>query len=132
MEMMVKISAIGILAAVLGVLLRQSEKAVALGMSLLSCTAVLLLSVRFLQPIWEVVQRIVKLSGLGNGLTKPLLKVVGIGLLTQIAGSVCNEAGEPSLAKAVEISGSVLAVYASLPLFAALLTLAEKLIGGTF
>lgn len=130
MEVMVKISAIAILAAVLCVLLRQNEKAAALGLSILSCVVVLVLSFRFLQPVWSVVEKMEKLSGLGGGVSKPLLKVVGIGFLTQIAGSVCTEAGEASLTKAVEISGTVLAVYAALPLVMSVLSLAEKLIGG--
>ena len=130
METMMKISAIAILCAVLCVLLRQNEKAMALALSVLSCAAVLLLGVRFIHPIWTVFQKLEKLSGLGTGVTKPLFKVVGIGILTQIAGSVCCEAGEASLAKAVEVSGAVLAVYASLPLVSAVLSLVEKLIGG--
>ena len=131
MEVMVKISAIAIMAAVLCLLLRQNEKAVALGLSVLSCVTVLILGARFLQPIWSVIGKIENLSGLGGGVTEPLLKVVGIGFLTQLAGSVCSEAGETSLAKAVELAGTVLAVYAALPLVLSVLDLAEKLIGGT-
>lgn len=130
MEVMMKISAVAVLGAVLCTLLRQNEKAVALGVSILACTVVLVLGFRFFQPIWSIVEKLKELSGLSEGVTKPLFKVVGIGILTQIAGNVCSEAGEASLAKAVEISGTVLAVYASLPLLASVLSLVEKLIGG--
>ena len=131
MDSMIKIAAVAILAAVLCLLLRQNEKAMALGVSVLSCVAVLLLGVRFFQPIWAVIQKLEELSGLSGSVTKPLFKVVGIGILTQVAGSVCSEAGEGALAKAVEISGTVLAVYVSLPLLTSVLSLVEKLIGGS-
>ncbi len=130
MDVMLKISALAVLAAVLCVLLRQNEKVSALALSVLACVSVLILGFQFMQPVWSIVERLRELSGLSNGLTAPLFKVVGIGLLTQIAGSVCTEAGEASLAKAVEISGTLLSVYASLPLLAAVLSLVEKLIGG--
>ena len=126
-----KISVVAVLGAVLCTLLRQNEKAVALAVSILTCIAVLVMGFRFWQPIRSVAEQIEALSGLGSGVTKPLFKVVGIGILTQIAGTVCSEAGESSLAKAVEITGSVLAVYASLPLLSSVLSLVEKLIGGT-
>lgn len=131
MGVMIRIAAVAILAAVLCVMVRQEEKAVAMGLSALSCAVVLVLGFRFLQPIWTLLKELEALSGLGGGVMKPLFKVVGIGLLTQIAGSICSEAGEVSLAKAVEISGTVLAVYASLPLLASVLSLVEKLIGGS-
>lgn len=131
MEVMFKISAIAVLAAVLCVLVRQNEKATGLALSILTCVTVLVLGFRFLQPIWSIADKLRELSGLSNSLVSPLFKVVGIGLLTQIAGSVCSEAGETSMAKAVEISGAVLAVYTSLPLLAAVLSLVEKLIGGS-
>lgn len=126
-----KVAAVAILAAVLCVVVRQEEKAVALGLSVLSGVFVLVLGFRFLQPIWTLIKELKDLSGLAGGATTPLFKVVGIGLLTQMAGSVCSEAGETSLAKAVEISGTILAVYASLPLLESVLSLVEKLIGGS-
>ena len=132
MDMMIKISAMAILAAVFCVLLRQNEKAAALALSILSCVIVLILALRFLQPIWTVIRQMEDLSGLESGVTAPLFKVVGIGILTQIAGSVCSDAGEGSLGKTVEIAGTALALYASLPLLQSVLSLVEKLIGGAF
>ena len=132
MDMMVKISAVAILGAIFCVLLRQNEKATALALSVLSCVIVLVLAIRFLQPVWSVIKQVEALSGLEQGVTAPLFKVVGIGLLTQVAGSVCADAGENSLGKTVEIAGTVLALYASLPLLQSVLSLVEKLIGGAF
>lgn len=132
MDMMIKISAMAVLAAVFCVLLRQNEKAAALAVSVLSCVVVLVLALRFLQPVWTVIRQLEGLSGLESGVTAPLFKVVGIGILTQIAVSVCGDAGEGSLGKTVEIAGTVMALYASLPLLQSVLSLVEKLIGGAF
>ena len=131
MDIMLKIAVIAVLSAVMSVLLRQNEKALALTISILACAVILLLGIGFLQPIWSIIEKLEKLSGLGNRITEPLLKAVGIGVLTQIAGSVCAQAGEASLGKAVEISGSILSVYVALPLLNAVLTLVERLIGGS-
>ena len=48
----------------------------------------------------------------------------------QIAAGVCADAGARGLEKAVELAGSLLAVYASLPLVSSVLDLLQDLLGG--
>ncbi len=130
MDTALRISSLAVVAAVLCLVVRQREKPLALLLSLAACAAVLLLGLRFFSPVLSVVERLRDLSGLNEAVTAPLLKVTGIGLLTQVAGSVCEDAEERTLAKAVEIGGSVLSVYAALPLLSAALELLEEMLGG--
>ena len=130
MDAALRISSLAVVAAVLCLVVRQREKPLALLLSLAACAAVLLLGLRFFSPVLSMVERLRDLSGLNEAVTAPLLKVTGIGLLTQVAGSVCEDAEERTLAKAVEIGGSVLSVYAALPLLSAALELLEEMLGG--
>lgn len=130
MDAALRISSLAVVAAVLCLVVRQREKPLALLLSLAACAAVLLLGLRFFSPVLSVAERLRDLSGLNEAVTAPLLKVTGIGLLTQVAGSVCEDAEERTLAKAVEIGGSVLSVYAALPLLSAALELLEEMLGG--
>lgn len=130
MDAALRISSLAVVAAVLCLVVRQREKPLALLLSLAACAAVLLLGLRFFSPVLSVVERLRDLSGLNEAVTAPLLKVTGIGLLTQVAGGVCEDAEERALAKAVEIGGSVLSVYAALPLLSAALELLEEMLGG--
>lgn len=130
MDAALRISSLAVVAAVLCLVVRQREKPLALLLSLAACVAVLLLGLRFFSPVFSVVERLRDLSGLNEAVTAPLLKVTGIGLLTQVAGGVCEDAEERALAKAVEIGGSVLSVYAALPLLSAALELLEEMLGG--
>lgn len=130
MDAALRISSLAVVAAVLCLVVRQREKPLALLLSLAACAAVLLLGLRFFSPVLSVVERLRDLSSLNEAVTAPLLKVTGIGLLTQVAGGVCEDAEERALAKAVEIGGSVLSVYAALPLLSAALELLEEMLGG--
>ncbi len=130
METAAKLAALAMVAAVFCVLLRESGRVQAVLLSLVVCVGILITGIRFLSPIWSVLEQLRKLSGLDSGITAPLLKVAGIGLLTQAASGVCSDAGEGGLAKAVEVSGAVLGLYASLPLLSAVLVLLEKFLGG--
>ena len=92
--------------------------------------AVLALLIRKKSPEFAFLGTLQKLAGLDDAVMAPLLKTVGIGLLTQAACAFCQDAGQSSLAKTVELCGTFLAVYVSLPLAEAVLELLRKLIGG--
>ena len=130
METAYRIAALAIVTAVLCVLLRQSSRPLALLVTLAACVGVLLLGLELLAPVRTVARQLQRLSGLSDAVTGPLWKVVGIGLLTQAASAVCSDAGESALAKTVEVSGSLLALYAALPLLSSVLSLLEQLLGG--
>ena len=130
METMARVAALAALAAFLCVLLRERERTLALLLSAAACVLGLLLTVRMVEPILSVAREIQELSGLGTAVTAPLFKVTAIGMLCRIAAGVCSDAGEQGLQKAVELSGSLLALYAALPLVSAVLALLEDMLGG--
>ena len=57
-----------------------------------------------------------------------LLKAVGIGLVSEIAGMVCSDAGNGSLGKTLQMLGSAAILYLSLPVFSALLELVREIL----
>ena len=130
MEAAGKIAALALVAAVLCVLIRDHQKPVSLLLSLAACVGMIVLCAAFLEPIIAVLNKLVGLSGIADEIVSPMLKVAGIGLLTQISSGICVDAGEHALGKTVELTGSILALYASLPLLLAALELVEKMTGG--
>ena len=59
-----------------------------------------------------------------------LWKVAGISLITELAETVCADAGESALGRMLRLCGAAAALYTALPLFSAVLELLEKLMGG--
>ena len=130
MDTIVQISAIAIVAAICAYLIRQHTGSLSTVLSIAACILILLLSFRFLAPVMSVAKRLQTLSGLSETATAPMLKIAGIGVLTQVAGGVCEDAGEKTLTNAVQIAGTVLSVYVSLPLMSSVLDLLEQILGG--
>ena len=128
MDTVIRISAIAAAAAVSCCLIKTQNGAMSLILTLSASVAILLLSFRFLSPVMEVFGQLRTMTGLSDTATAPMLKVTGIGLLTQIASSVCEDAQEKALAQAVEIGGTVLSLYASVPLLTAVLELLEEIL----
>lgn len=129
MSTVVQISIIAIVVAICACVIRAQAGSVSVVLSIAGCVLILLLSLQFLKPVITVLQRLETLSGLSGAATAPMLKVAGIGLLTQIAGTICDDAGEKALCKAVEIGGAVLSFYISMPLLTAVLDLLEEMLG---
>ena len=131
MDTFVKISALTAVAVVFCVLLRDTQKPMSALLSIFVCVGIFWMGISFLKPIFEVFHKLRKLSGISDELTKPLMKVVGIGLLSNIMTGICADAGETALGKTLEMAGILISVHASLPLILSVSELVEKLIGGS-
>ena len=130
MEISWKITALALVAVVLCVLIRENQKPLSVLLSLLACVGMLLLAIVILEPVLEVFRKLEGLSGVEDEIVSPMLKVAGIGLLTQISSGICQDAGENAIGKTVELCGTVLAMYAAIPLLLAVLELVENMLGG--
>ena len=130
MDVIFQVSALSVLAAVCCCILRPHVGSVAVSISIVAGVLILLVAFRFFKPIIEMLEQLRILSGLSGIIAAPLIKVVGIGILTQIAGSICDDAGERTLHQTVEIAGNVLSVYVSIPLLSAVLDLLEGILHG--
>ena len=58
-------------------------------------------------------------GGLPTDLFLPLVKTVGIALVSRTGSDLCRDAGESAMASLVETAGAVTAILVSLPLFQA-------------
>ena len=89
---------------------------------------VLTFAALLLQPVLEQLENLAELADVSQAYLLPILKCVGIGIVTQIVVSLCQDAGESALGAALELCGCILVIYLSLPLYTAILELIEDLI----
>ena len=99
------------------VILLRLAMTLALGATALSAAA----------PLIRYLQAIPSLSGLSD-YAEPLLKALGIGMLTQVCADICRECGETGVANGVELFGKVEILLLCLPLIHQLLEVAEELL----
>ena len=58
-----------------------------------------------------------------------LLKAAGIGMVTEIAAAVCGDNGNAGVSKMIQMIGSVVILWISIPVFRALLDLIQTILG---
>ena len=80
------------------------------------------------ETIWDVVQELAQLADISPTVLRPLLQTVGLAVVTRLAGSLCRDAGEGSIAAFLEVAGSAAAVLVALPLLKMVLQLILQLL----
>ena len=80
-----------------------------------------------LSPVLEQLRSTMELTGLTGDYAAILFKAVGICLLTQLAGDVCRDSGESSIASKIELSGRAAILLAAMPLIQEVLAWAWEL-----
>ena len=130
MQEFLQVAVIGVVTVVFAALLKRNSGELAILLTIGACVLMGVLIVRMTEPVLTFLGKLRNLAGLDTELMTPLLKTVGIGLLTQLAASVCTDAGESAIAKLIELCGSVLAIYLALPLLEAVMDLIQSMSGG--
>ncbi len=93
------------------------------------CCMVALAALHYLEPVLHFLETLEALGGLDRAMVVTLLKVTGIGIVTEIANLVCKDAGNESMGKAMQLLGTATILYLSMPLFQALIELLQKILG---
>ncbi len=100
-------------------LLRRSGGEMALLLALAVCGAAASLLLEPLQELRSFWEEAAAWGDLPLELFQPLIKTVGIALLSRTGSELCRDAGEGAMASVLETAGAVAAVVVSLPLFRA-------------
>ena len=112
MEDILKIAAAAVAAAVCAVVVKQRAQEVGLVLSL--AAGALVLTMALMDELGEA-------AGLSPAVLAPVLKTVGIAILTHISAEVCRDAKESGIAAFVETAGAAVALCVALPLLRAVL-----------
>ena len=128
MELFLKCAGGALVGVVLILALGRKDLGLLLGMAV--CAMIAIAAVRYLEPVMDLLDRLQTLGGIDGDLVAIVLKAVGISLVTEIAGLVCTDSGNASLAKVLQILGMSVMLWISLPIFEALLTLIQEILEG--
>ena len=120
----------GILVAViLWIVLSKQGKEFSLAVSVLGCCLVLILMGSYLDPVLDLVNRLEQLAGLQQEWISVMIKAVGIGLVVEIGSLICADVGNAALGKTLQITGTIVVLWLSVPLMTGLLDLLERILG---
>ena len=120
--------ALAAIGAVCAAAIKKQTPDVALVMTLCAATLILTVAMTAFRPVRELMDTLAERAGLSVAVLSPVIKTVGVSILTRVTAELCRDAGEGGLASAVEIAGGACALLVCLPLFEAVLELILELI----
>ena len=129
MELFLKTAAGSLLALVLILAVGKQEKDIALLLGIVACCMIAFTALTMLHPVLDALYRLEEAGELREYGLGTLLKMVGIGLLSEFVVSICQDAGNTALGKQVQLLASVVILNLSVPILESLLSLIEKLLG---
>ena len=123
---MIQIGAIAITAALCAVVLRQKTPDIGTALALVACVLLLFCTIPAFQEIRQALEEMADTAGISEVILVPVIKTVGIAIVTKLAAEVCRDAKENGIASFVELAGAAAAILLAIPL----LNMVLQLIGG--
>lgn len=118
-----------LLTVVLLLALGKQGKEAGLLLSLVVCCMLAALALSYLKPVIELVRQLQEMTGLDSKMLQILLKAVAIGIIGEIAGLICTDAGNAALGKAMQFLGAAVVLWLSIPMIEALLEMLREMLG---
>lgn len=112
----IKIIGIGLITVVACMLVKPMKPEISIIIGL--CGGILILSqtINYIVEIIESFTNIVQKTGLDTSLLKTVLKIIGIGYLTEFSANLCADSGNSSIADKILFSGKVIILVIALPI----------------
>lgn len=123
-----EIAALAVAAALCALVVKREAGGAALVLGLAAGAVILGRVLGAAEAVRALMDELGERAGLSPAVLDPVIKTVGIAILTRISSEVCRDAGESGIAAAVETAGAVLALWIALPLLRAVLDTVTSLL----
>ena len=112
----VRIIGVGLLTTFSVLILKPTRPEIAALVSIAGGVIVLLMFIDSLSAVIVNITSIVTRTGINSDIFSALLKIIGIGYLTEFAAGICQDAGNTSMAQKVMLAGKVVILVLALPI----------------
>lgn len=125
---MLQLIGLAVVGALLAATVREVSPEQGFLLSAAVVCALLFIALASMRPVIEYASGLAAAAGLDGALFTPLLKALGVAILTRVTAELCRDAKESGVAAGVEIGGAALILFVSLPLLRSVLKLMESML----
>ena len=116
MTEILKIIGLALITSISAMLLKGTKMELSFAITIAGIVIILLFLMDSLQETISVFSTLAKLTGVENGLMKRILKIVGIGYVTEFGVGILNDFGSFTLADKVTLAGKITIFSLSMPI----------------
>ena len=126
---LIRIIGVALLTTFAVMLLKNTRPEMAAIVGLGGGLVIILMFAQGLSTIFDNVLQITTRTGISNDVFVALLRIVGIGYLTEFAAGICNDAGNNSMAQKVTLAGKITILILAIPIINSLIEVVLGVIG---
>lgn len=123
MTELLKIIGVAFVTALSALLLKSTKPELSFAVTVTGVIVILLFIIDSLQSTMSIFATIAQMTGVENGLIKVLVKIIGVGYLTEFGAGILNDFGSNAVADKVVLGGKIAIIVLSLPILEGLLTM---------
>lgn len=124
----IRIIGIAIITCVATILLKQIKPEISIFVSLCGGIVILFMCVDYLTDVLGLFNLIVEKTGLNTTLFSLILKIIGIGYITEFASNICNDSGQSSLSDKILLAGKIIIFTMSIPIIKTIIEIIAEIL----
>ncbi len=128
MDSLYKIISIAVITCIACLIVKPIRSDFAILISIVGGIIVLFYTVSYLSQIFDVFTEIFNISGINASIYSIILKIIGIGYLTEFTAGICNDTGNSSLADKVLLGGKVVILVMAIPIVTSILDIVMEML----
>ena len=126
--MIFRIVGISLIGVIVVLVLRSAKPEFAVFATIATGIVILVTLMSSLTQVILAFDGIIEKSGLDEGIFAAILKIIGIGYLTEYSSSIANDAGCGSIAEKLQLGGKVVIFLVSISIVTSLVDVVTKLV----
>lgn len=123
-----QVAAIAVTAALCAIVVKKQAPEIGAILGLLTGVLILLMTYPAIKSVKELMATLSETAGLAPVVLAPVIKTVGIAIVTKLAAEICRDAKEGGIASFLETAGAALALVVCVPLIEAVLSMIGELL----
>lgn len=128
MELILKIIAVGLVTCFAILIIKPIKTDFAIMLGIVGGLIILALVINYMSSVFSAFNSIISKTGLNKNLFTFILKIVGIGYLTEFAASLCYDCGNNGIAEKMLFGGKIVLLVMSLPIITDILEIVTELL----
>lgn len=128
MELLWKTLVMVLISVLLGLSVGKQEKDLSIVLSLVVCTITVSFALTYLEPVISFLRGLEVLAELQGGILNIILQVCGVSIVSDLVSMICSDAGNASLAKAVQFLSACAILHLTIPMMQAFIDLIQGIL----
>ena len=117
---LIKIIGVGLITSIAILVVKQIKPEIAVVITITGSLVMLLMLVEMLASVTQVFDILVNKTGIDKELFTSILKIIGIGYITEFASNICIDSGNTTISDKILLAGKIVILVLALPIITAL------------